>query len=131
MLRILVADDVPMVRAGLKLLLETHEGWSVCAEAEDGQDAVQKAFALNPDVVLLDVAMPNLNGIDAAEIIKKYLPSATIYFVTQYDSLEMARATALHLEGSYTHRPSASDRSGCRLPARSNKAVSRSKGGRI
>ena len=48
----------------------------------------------NPDVVLLDVAMPNLNGFEAAEIIKKYLPSATIFFVTQYDSLEMARATA-------------------------------------
>ena len=93
-MRILVADDAPIVRAGLKLLLETHEGWNVCGEAEDGEDAVQKAFALNPDVVLLDVAMPNLSGIDAAEIIKKYLPSATIYFVTQYDSLEMARATA-------------------------------------
>ena len=94
MLRILVADDAPMVRAGLKLLLETHEGWSVCGEAEDGEDAVQKAFALNPDVVLLDVSMPTLNGIDAGEIINKYLPSATIYFVTQYHSLEMARATA-------------------------------------
>jgi DNA-binding NarL/FixJ family response regulator len=94
MLRILVADDAPMVRAGLKLLLEAHEGWSVCGEAEDGQDAVQKALALNPDVVLLDVAMPNLNGIEASEIIKKHLPSATIFFVTQYDSLEMARATA-------------------------------------
>ena len=94
MLRILVADDVPMVRAGLKLLLETHEGWIVCGEAEDGEDAVQKACALNPDVVLLDVSMPTLNGIDAAEIIKKYLPSAIIYSVTQYQSLEMARATA-------------------------------------
>ena len=94
MLRILVADDAPMVRAGLKLLLETHEGWSVCAEAENGQDAVQKALDLNPDVVLLDVSMPNLNGFEAAEIIKKYVPSATIYFVTQYHSLEMARATA-------------------------------------
>jgi DNA-binding NarL/FixJ family response regulator len=52
MLRILVADDAPIVRAGLKLLLETHEGWNVCGEAEDGEDAVQKAFALNPDVVL-------------------------------------------------------------------------------
>jgi len=51
MLRILVADDAPMVRAGLKLLLETHEGWNVCGEAGDGEDAVQKAFALNPDVV--------------------------------------------------------------------------------
>jgi DNA-binding NarL/FixJ family response regulator len=94
MLRILVADDVPMVRAGLKSLLETHEGWSVCGEAGDGQDAVQKALDLTPDVVLLDVSMPHLNGLQAAEIIKKYLPSATIYFVTQYHSLEMARATA-------------------------------------
>ena len=94
MLRILVADDVPMVRAGLKSLLETHEGWSVCGEAGDGQDAVQKALDLTPDVVLLDVSMPHLNGLQAAEIIKKYLPSATIYFVTQYHSLEMAQATA-------------------------------------
>jgi DNA-binding NarL/FixJ family response regulator len=94
MLRILVADDVPMVRAGLKSLLETHEGWSVCGEAGDGQDAVQKALDLTPDVVLLDVSMPHLNGLQAAEIIKKHLPSATIYFVTQYHSLEMARATA-------------------------------------
>ena len=94
MLRILVADDVPMVRAGLKSLLETHEGWSVCGEAGDGQDAVQKALDLTPDVVLLDVSMPHLNGLQAAEIIKKYLPSATIYFVTQYHSLEMTRATA-------------------------------------
>ncbi len=121
MLRILVADDVPMVRAGLKSLLETHEGWSVCGEAGDGQDAVQKALDLTPDVVLLDVSMPHLNGLQAAEIIKKYLPSATIYFVTQYDSLEMARVTAeagrLHREGLYTHRPSAGDRSSYRLSA--------------
>ena len=71
-----------MVRAGIKLLLETHEGWSVYAEAENGQDAVQKALDLNPEVVLLDVSKPNLNGFEAAEMIKKYLPSATIYFVT-------------------------------------------------
>lgn len=64
-----------MVRARLKLLLETHEGWSVCAEAENGLDAVQKAVDLNPDAVLLDVSMPNLNGFEAAETIKKYLPS--------------------------------------------------------
>jgi two-component system, response regulator PdtaR len=64
----------------------------VCGEAGDGEDAVQKAFALNPDVVLLNVAMPNLNGIDAAEIIKKYLPSAT------------AVARAISSE-SWAHRP--------------------------
>jgi DNA-binding NarL/FixJ family response regulator len=94
MLRILIADDVPMVRTGLKMLLEMHKGWSVCGEAGDGQDAVQKALALTPDVILLDVSMPNLNGLQAAELIHKDLPDANIYFVTQHHSLEMARAAA-------------------------------------
>ena len=53
MLRILIADDVPMVRAGLRMLLEMHKGWSVCGEAADGKDAVEKAIALTPDVILL------------------------------------------------------------------------------
>jgi len=94
MLRILIADDVPMVRAGLKMLLEMHKGWSVCGEAEDGKDAVQKALALAPDVIQLDVSMPNLNGLQAAQLIHKDLPDANIYFVTQHHSLEMARAAA-------------------------------------
>jgi DNA-binding NarL/FixJ family response regulator len=94
MLRILIADDVPMVRAGLKMLLEMHKGWSVCGEAEDGKDAVQMALALAPDVILLDVSMPNLNGLQAAQLIHKDLPDANIYFVTQHHSLEMARAAA-------------------------------------
>jgi len=94
MLRILIADDVPMVRAGLKMLLEMHKGWSVCGEAEDGKDAVQKALALAPDVILLDVSMPNLNRLQAAQLIHKDLPDANIYFVTQHHSLEMARAAA-------------------------------------
>jgi len=93
-LRILIADDVPMVRAGLRLLLETHKGWTVCGEAEDGEEAVRKALALAPDVVLLDVSMPNLNGLEAAKLIHHDLPAATIYFVTQHHSLEMARAAA-------------------------------------
>jgi len=83
-----------MVRAGLKMLLEMHKGWSVCGEAEDGKDAVQKALALAPDVILLDVSMPNLNGLQAAQLIHKDLPDANIYFVTQHHSLEMARAAA-------------------------------------
>ncbi|HKD63867.1 MAG TPA: response regulator transcription factor [Candidatus Acidoferrales bacterium] len=94
MLRILIADDVPMVRAGLKMLLEMHKGWSVCGEATDGKDAVEKARALAPDVILLDVSMPNLNGLQAAQLIRKDLPGANIYFVTQHHSLEIARAAA-------------------------------------
>ena len=91
MLRILVADDVPIVRAGLKLLLETHEGWSVCGEA-GGEDAVQKAFALNPDVVLLDVAMPDLNGIDAAERIREAMSVSKIVFLTQDHDADLKSA---------------------------------------
>jgi DNA-binding NarL/FixJ family response regulator len=94
MLRILIADDVPMVRAGIKMLLETHKGWTVCGEAADGEDAVKKSLALNPDVILLDVSMPHLSGLQAAELIKRDLPAANIYFVTQHHSLEMARAAA-------------------------------------
>jgi DNA-binding NarL/FixJ family response regulator len=94
MLRILIADDVPLVRTGLKLLLETHKDWIVCGEAEDGQDAVRQALILHPDVVLLDVSMPNLNGLQAAELIKRDLPEASIYFVTQHHSLEIARLAA-------------------------------------
>ena len=63
MLRILIADDVPMVRAGLKMLLEMHKGWSVCGEATDGKDAVEKALALAPDVILLDMGIPAGGGL--------------------------------------------------------------------
>lgn len=64
-LRILVADDHEVVRRGLCTLLQAHEGWEICGEAIDGRDAVEKAKALKPDVVILDVGMPNLNGLAA------------------------------------------------------------------
>jgi DNA-binding NarL/FixJ family response regulator len=64
-LRILVADDHEVVRRGLCTLLQAHEGWEICGEAIDGRDAVEKAKTLKPDVVILDVGMPNLNGLAA------------------------------------------------------------------
>ena len=65
-LRILVADDHEVVRHGIRALLEGHPGWEVCGEAIDGRDAVDKARELGPDLALLDIGMPNLNGLDAA-----------------------------------------------------------------
>ena len=65
-LRILVADDHEIVRRGLVSLLKPHLGWEICGEARDGREAVEKAKALRPDVVILDVGMPNLNGLEAA-----------------------------------------------------------------
>jgi len=78
----------------MKRLLETHQGWTVCGEAVDGEDAIEKARALSPDVILLDISMPRLDGLHAAEQISKTLPAAKIYIVTQHHSLEMARYAA-------------------------------------
>src|SRR6202451_2761241 len=64
-LRILLADDHEIVRRGLCALLQKHEGWEVIGECSDGRDAVEKAKQLKPDVVILDIGMPNLNGLAA------------------------------------------------------------------
>src|SRR5580693_1680084 len=64
-LRILIADDHEVVRRGLCALLQAREGWEICAEAKDGREAVEKAAQLKPDVVILDIGMPNLNGLAA------------------------------------------------------------------
>lgn len=64
-LRILVADDHEIVRRGLVSLLKSHAGWDVCGEAHDGREAVDKAKALRPDIIILDIGMPNLNGLEA------------------------------------------------------------------
>jgi DNA-binding NarL/FixJ family response regulator len=64
--RILVGDDHPIFRFGVCTLLASHEGWEVCGEAVDGRDAVEKCNQLKPDLLILDIGMPNLNGVDAA-----------------------------------------------------------------
>jgi DNA-binding NarL/FixJ family response regulator len=92
--RILIADDSPTVRAGLKLLLQYHEDWTVCGEAEDGNDAVKKAAELQPDVILLDISMPAMDGLSAAEIIRRDAPDSEILIVTHFESLDLARYAA-------------------------------------
>jgi DNA-binding NarL/FixJ family response regulator len=93
-LRILVADDHEIVRRGLRSLLETRPGWEVCGEAADGWEAVSKAAELHPDVVALDVGMPNLNGLDAARQILRNDPGQKILFLTIYESDHLARSVA-------------------------------------
>jgi len=61
--RILIADDHELVRRGVRTLLEAHPGWEVCGEALTGREAVEKARASNPDVVVMDISMPELNGL--------------------------------------------------------------------
>jgi DNA-binding NarL/FixJ family response regulator len=93
-MRILVADDHEAVRRGLRALLETQQEWRVCGEAEDGRDAVEKAKALKPDVVILDISMPNLSGFGAARLIKEFCPGTGILVYSIHRSrafLEEAR----------------------------------------
>ena len=85
-IRILIADDSPTVRTGLKLLLQFHDDWTVCGEADNGHDAVKKAAQLQPDVILLDISMPAMDGLSAAELIRRDSPNAEILIVTHFES---------------------------------------------
>src|SRR5229473_3122946 len=90
--RILIADDHEIVRKGLRSMVEAHAGWQVCGEAVDGWDAVQKAEELKPDLVALDIGMPNLNGLDAAQQILGSSPKTKILFLTIYETEQVAKA---------------------------------------
>ena len=90
-LRILLADDHEIVRRGLCALLQNHEGWEVCGEATDGREAVEKAKQLRPDVVILDVGMPNLNGLDATRQLMQYDPNFKVIVLTITDSDQVIR----------------------------------------
>ena len=83
--RILIADDHEVVRQGVRAVLEQQPGWLVCGEATTGREAVAKAIELRPDVVVLDVSMPELNGLEATRQIRQVLP-AKVLILTVHDS---------------------------------------------
>ncbi len=85
-MKILIADDKLHFRRGLRRLIEEHEDWNVCAEAEDGVQAVNQAKQFKPDLIVLDLAMPELNGFEAAAQISKALPMIPILMLTLYAS---------------------------------------------
>jgi DNA-binding NarL/FixJ family response regulator len=89
--QILLADDHPIFRLGLRSLLSSHEGWKVCGEASDGREAVTKCWELKPDLLILDISMPELNGVDAARQILKSNPAQKILILTDVDSEKVVR----------------------------------------
>src|ERR1700680_1955630 len=89
--RILVVDDQEAVRRGLLSLLSSRPEWSICGEAQNGVEAVEKAKALRPDVVLMDISMPKMYGVDAARIIRRELPESKIVIVSQSDPIIVRR----------------------------------------
>jgi DNA-binding NarL/FixJ family response regulator len=84
-LRILIADDHPAVRRSIRTLLESQTQWTVCAEAADGEEAVERAAQLRPDVALLDFEMPKLNGLEAARQIRARAPTVQVLVLTMHD----------------------------------------------
>lgn len=91
MLRILIADDHEVARQGIRALLESHPGWEVCAEAKDGREAVELVSMVRPDIILLDIGMPNLNGLEAARQILATWPDALILVLTMHDTDHVVR----------------------------------------
>jgi DNA-binding NarL/FixJ family response regulator len=91
-LRLLVADDHDVVRKGVRMLLEEQPGWEVAAEAANGREAVEKAQLVQPDVTILDLSMPELNGLEAAREILKTVQTKVL-ILTMYDSDPLIRQT--------------------------------------
>jgi two-component system, NarL family, sensor kinase len=89
--RILIADDHELMRRGLRGLLESHDEWAVCGEAVEGSEAVRKCTELKPDLVIMDVNLPGLSGIEAAQRIRAEREASKILFFTVHDSDEIIR----------------------------------------
>lgn len=99
MKQVLLVDDSASMRLALRLLLESREQFAVCGEAVDGLDAIQKAQRLRPDVILLDLMMPKLNGVEVASALRQANPRVKIIVFTMYaDSFRHKLADALGVD---------------------------------
>jgi DNA-binding NarL/FixJ family response regulator len=90
-LRIIVADDHEVVRQGIRAVLQSQPDWEVCAEAGNGREAIEKTEAFRPDIVVLDVAMPEVNGLTAVREILQVLPNTKILMLTMHESEQVIR----------------------------------------
>ena len=91
MVRILVADDHDVVRRGLREQLSSHDGWEICGEARNGREAVQMALKLSPDVAVIDLSMPELNGLEATRQIRRELPRTEVLIFTMHETEQLIR----------------------------------------
>jgi DNA-binding NarL/FixJ family response regulator len=89
--RVLIVDDHAFIRRGVKAILQSFPEWVLVGEADNGLDAIKLAAQLNPDVIVMDVSMPQMNGIEATREISKSYPSIKIILLTLHDSAELLR----------------------------------------
>src|SRR5579862_1520986 len=88
---VLVADDHEVVRLGIRFILRSHQDCEVAAEAADGREAVERTWQLKPDIVILDIGMPRLNGLDAARQILRKKPEQKVLLLTDVESEQVMR----------------------------------------
>ena len=88
MLRILIADDHEIVRKGVRDVIEAHPGWQVCAEASDGQQVLELVQKEKPDIAVLDVSLPSLNGVALTRLLRKECPNVRVLLFTMHDDDE-------------------------------------------
>lgn len=88
-LRILIVDDFPAIRKGLRVLLETRQNWEVVAEAIDGVEGLREITRLQPDVAVVDIAMPGMNGLELTRALRESVPGTRILILTEHNSQSM------------------------------------------
>ena len=98
--RVLVADDHEVMRLGIRNLLELQPGWSICAEANNGREAVEKTLQFRPDVIIMDISMPVMNGLEAASLITREHPQIPVILFSLHLSDDLYRhSTRMEFEG--------------------------------
>jgi DNA-binding NarL/FixJ family response regulator len=89
--RVLIVDDHAFIRRGVQTILSPFPEWEPCGEADNGNDAIRLASELKPEIIIMDISMPGLNGIEAARVIRKILPDTKIVLLTLHDSPDLVR----------------------------------------
>lgn len=90
--RVLIVDDHAFIRRGVQTILHSYPEWEFCGEAENGKDAIRLADELKPEIIIMDVSMPGLNGIEATRAIRKLQPEVKIVLLTLHESAELLRS---------------------------------------
>lgn len=88
-MKILIADDNEQIRRGIKQLLSLEKDWEVCGEAVNGTEALKKARELLPDLILLDISMPDIGGLEVARLLRNALPKVKIIIISQHDPIQL------------------------------------------
>jgi len=92
MTRVLIVDDHAFIRRGVQGILRSFPEWELCGEADNGQEAIRLAEELKPEIIIMDVSMPGLNGLEATRIIRDLLPDTKILLLTLHSSTELVRS---------------------------------------